>query len=78
MSLLKKIFPLSFGANDVAGLVIKILIYLVVGVVLGFLIGILAVIPIVNIVVGLIGGLVELYVLAGIVIVILDFLKVLK
>ena len=39
MELLKKIFPFSFGAKDVAGLVIKCLILLVVGVVIGFVIG---------------------------------------
>lgn len=78
MELLKKCFPLSFGAKDIAGLIIKILIYLVVGIVAGVLLGVLSHIPVVNIVVGLVGGLVDLYCLAGIIITLLDYFKILK
>ena len=42
------------------------------------LIGLLALIPIIGIVIGLVGGLVDLYVLIGIVLAVLDYLKVLK
>ena len=76
---LKKLFPFSFTKKDgIAALIINILIYLVVGAVAGFLIGILAGIPIVGIVVGLVGGLIDLYVLAGVIISVLDYCKVLK
>ncbi len=79
MELLKKIFPLSFKFSDsVANLVIGILIYLVAGAVAGVAIGLLAKIPVVGILIGLVGGLVDLYCLAGIVIQVLDFCKVLK
>ena len=79
MDILKTIFPFSFTKkDDLAALIINILIHLVVGAVAGFLIGILAGIPIVGIIVGLVGGLVDLYVLAGVVISVLDYCKVLK
>lgn len=78
MDTLKKLFPFSFGAADVAALVIKILIYFVAGAVIGFVLYLLAHIPVVNILVGLVGALVEIYLLGGIVIAILDYLKVLK
>lgn len=78
MDILKKVFPFSFGVKDVASLIIKILVYIVVGVVIGFALFLLAHIPIVNLVVGLVGALVEIYLLAGIVIAILDFCNVLK
>ena len=78
MDMLKKFFPLSFGAKDVANLIIKIVIYLVIDVVLGFAIGLLSGIPIVCIIIGIVGSLLGLYCLAGIVIAILDFCKVLK
>ncbi len=78
MDILKKLFPFSFGSKDVASLVIKIIIYLVVGAVFGFVIGILARIPIVNLLTGLVGALVEIYILAGIVITILDYMKITK
>lgn len=78
MELLKKIFPLSFDVKDVANLIIRILIYLVAGIVIGFVLKIVSIIPIVNLVVGLVGGVVELYIAAGIVIAVLDFLNILK
>lgn len=78
MDMLKKFFPLSFGSKDVANLVVKALIYLVVGIIAGFAIGILANIPVINLVTGLVGTLVDLYCVVGIVIAILDYLKILK
>ncbi len=72
MDMLKKFFPYSFGAKDVTGLVIKILVYLVAGAVVGFVLGL---IPLIG---GLLGSLVGLYSTVGIVLVILDYLKVIK
>ncbi len=78
METLKKLFPFSFGVKDVATLIIKILIYVVVGAVLGFVLVILGKIPVVGLLTGIVGTLVEIYLLAAIVIAILDFCKVLK
>ena len=78
MDLLKKFWPHAFKANDVAGLVITIIIYLLIDIVLGWLIGIFAGIPIVGVIFTLIGSLLGLYCLVGIVLAILDFFKVLK
>lgn len=79
MDILKKVFPYSFKAKEgVGALIVNVLVYLVVGVLVGFVIGIFAKLPIIGIVIGLCGGLVDLYVLAGIIISVLDFLKVLK
>ncbi len=87
MDTLKKIFPLSFKyTKDVANLIIGILIYLVVGIVAGFAIALATMIvgwiPIVGALVGwalgIVASLIELYILAGIVIQILVFVKVIK
>ncbi len=79
MDALKKFFPLSFKyVKSVADLVIGILIYLVAGVIGGVIIGITAMIPIVNILAGLVGALLDLYVIAGIVILVLVYCKVIK
>lgn len=78
MNTLKKFFPLSFGVNDLASLIIKIIIYLVLGAVIGFVLSIILFVPIINLLVGLAGTLAEIYILAGIVIAILDFCKVIK
>lgn len=79
MDALKKLFPLSFKyTKDVPNLIIGILLYLVVGIVGGLVIGLTVLIPIVNLICGLVGALLDLYVLAGIVIQILVFAKVIK
>lgn len=72
MDMLKKFFPYSFGAAEVKDLVIKIIVYLVAGAVIGWVVGL---IPLVG---GLIGSLVGLYGTVGIVLLVLDYLKVLK
>ena len=79
METLQKFFPLSFKyTKDVANLIIGILIYLVVGIVAGVALALCALIPIVNLLVGIAGTLVDLYCVAGIVIQILVFAKVIK
>ena len=78
MDMLKKFFPYSFGADSVKALVIKIIILLVVGAVVGFVIGLLAGIPIIGKLIALVGTLVDLYVLAAIAVLVLDYTKVLK
>lgn len=87
MDMLKKIFPLSFkNVDTVANLVVGILIYLVVGIVAGAVIwlatAITGWIPAIGFIIGwalgLVGGIIELYVLAGIIIQVLVFTKVIS
>ena len=87
METLKKIFPLSFKEHKgAADLVIGILVYIVVGIIAGALIwlgtalaGWLGVIgAIIGWAFGVVGTVVDIYVLAGIVIEILVFAKVIK
>ena len=84
---LKKFFPLSFKRTDTAAnLVVGILIYIVAGIIAGAVIALSALItvwiPFIGLIIGwalgLIGSLVEVYVVAGIVIQILVFAKVIK
>lgn len=78
MDLLKKFFPYSFRANDVSSLIITILVYIVADVICGFAIGLLSGIPLIGILIGLVGSLLGIYFFAGIIIAVLNFLKVLK
>ncbi len=87
MQTLKNLFPLSWKyTKDVASLVIGILIYLVVGLIAGAVIALSGLlvgwIPLLGallvVVLSLVGGIVDLYVLAGIVIQVLVFTKVIK
>ncbi len=79
MDILKKIFPLSFKfTQDVANLIIGIIIYVVGGAVAGVLIGVLSHLVIVGPIIAIVGSLVDIYCVAGIVIQVLAFTKVLK
>lgn len=79
MDILKKVFPISFKfTQDVANLIIGILIYVVGGAVAGAVIGFLTGIPLVGWLFGIVGSLIGIYSLAGIVIQVLVFAKVLK
>ncbi len=87
MELLKKLFPFSFKkSEDVANLVISIIIYAVIGLVAGAIIGVSPMlvnwIPVVGAilgwVLGIIGSIVDLYIVAGIVLKILVYTKVIK
>ncbi|MBO5010060.1 MAG: hypothetical protein IKJ13_07520 [Clostridia bacterium] len=87
METLKKFFPLSWKySNDVANVIIGIIVQLVVGILAGALIFlstlIVGWIPVVGALVGwvlgIIGSLIDVYVLAGIIIQLLVFFKVIK
>ena len=87
METLKKYFPMSWKyTKDIPELIKGIIIYLVAGLIAGAVLAISGLITgwipllggIIGIVLGLIGGLVEIYVVAGIVIQVLVFTKVIK
>lgn len=79
MSGLKSLFKTSYDAKDLKGLITAIIVYIIIGVVAGLLCWLIGIIP-------LIGGLLRwivgtaagLYVLIGIVLAVLVFLKLVK
>lgn len=87
MDFLKKFFPYSFGIKDTSNFVVKIIVYAVAMIIGGVLLAIIgwlnsllpaAIAGLIGIILGLIGSLINLYCVAGIVILILVFCKVLK
>ena len=79
MDTLKKIFPLAFvKKNDVAALVINVLLHIVVPVILGVVIGILPHIPVISSIIYAASGLIDLYFTISVVLSFLDYFKVLK
>ena len=87
METLKKIFPLSWKyTKDVANLIIGILVYILVGIVAGAIIALATLITgwipvlggVLAWVLGLVGSLIGLYTLAGIIIQLLAYFKVIK
>lgn len=72
MDILKKLFPLSFKEkNGIGALIVNIIIHLVADLIAGLIIGLVPFL-------GILGGLIGLYFTVGIVLSILDYLKVLK
>lgn len=78
MDALKKFFPYSFGAKSVVNMLVKILLYIIVGAIIGAVIGIFGKIPLIGILASIVGWIVELYVFVGVVLTILNFLKIVK
>jgi hypothetical protein len=72
MDTLKKLFPLSFKAkNSIGALIVNILIHVLADAVAGIIIALLPIL-------GILGGLIGLYFTVGIVLSILDYLKIIK
>jgi len=91
MDFLKKFFPYSFGTTEVSNLVIRTIIYVVAIIIGGVLLGIIGIVngaiaalgipvlpALIGALLGLVGSLIELYCIAGIVIMFLAHFKVLK
>ena len=57
MSTLKKFFPYSFGADSVASLVIKIIIYLCIPTILGIVTAIIGIVPIIGWIIAILKGI---------------------
>lgn len=75
---IKKYFPHAFKANDVKSLIIGLVVYALIAFVAGLVLGFLGIIPIIGFVFGVIGWLVEIYCIAGVILTILAFLKIVQ
>ena len=78
MATLKKFFPNAFHSTELNPFIFSLILYLIIDIVCGVVIGFLAKLPIIGIIFSVIGSIVGLYALAGIVLSILVFLKILK
>ena len=76
MESLKKYWPFSFRGDDVASMIVSIVIYVVIGIVSGAVCKIIDLLPLGDIPAALIGSLVGVYTLVGIVLAVLNFLKI--
>lgn len=76
---LKQLFPISYKyVHNTEKLIIGILIYLVIGIVGGAIVFVGSLIPIINILFWILGSLLDLYVLAGIIILLLVHTNVIE
>lgn len=76
---MKNLFPLSFKwASSLVSMLIGVVIYIVVGAVAGLAIGFIGAIPIIGIIAWVLGLAVDVYVVVGIIVLVLAYLKVVK
>ena len=76
---MKKLFPYSFQKKkELRDLIINIVVYAVAAILVGVVIGICANIPVIKLLTGLAGTVAEVYVVAGIALSVLDYMKILK
>ena len=75
---LRKYFPQAFASRDVRSLVVTLITYAIFSFLAGIVLGLLSGIPILGFIFSVIGWMVELYCVAGIVLAILVFLKVVQ
>ena len=76
---MKNLFPLSFKwASSLVSMLIGVVIYIVVGAVAGLAIGFIGGMPIIGIIAWVLGLAVDVYVVVGIVVLVLAYLKVVK
>ena len=79
MELLKTAFPFSFHPKqDIAALVINIVVYLAAGLVAALLIGLISKVAALGLVISILGGLAVLYILAGAVLSVLHYTQVIR
>ncbi len=79
MDALKKLFPYSFTKKKSLGdLIVNIIVYLLAGIVGAALIGLLGGIPVIGAALKIVGWLIDLYVLVGIILSVLHYMKAIK
>ena len=79
MDALKKLFPYSFTKKKSLGdLIVNIIVYLLVGIVGAALIGLLGNIKLIGFALKIVGWLIDLYVLVGIILSVLHYMKAIK
>lgn len=79
MDTLRNLFPFSFTEKkDVKAVVVNVILHIVAGWIAGIVIGIAGLIPVIGLLAPLAASLVEVYLLAGMIISVLDYCNVLK
>ncbi len=78
MNKLKQLFPRSFSAGTVKGVVGAILFYVIVNIIGGFVFGLLDGLPLLGFVFNVFKGLLMLYVFAGISLAVLNYFDIVK
>lgn len=78
MDLLKQLWPFSFQTKSVSDLVIKAILYVVFAALFSVLMGVLSKVVVINVIMAIIGTLADIYLVVGLLLLFLNYFKVIK
>lgn len=78
MDLLKQLWPFSFQTKNVSELIVKAILYVIFATLFSILMGVLSKIVVINVIMAIIGTLADIYLLIGLILLFLNYFKVIK
>ena len=78
MELIKKLWPFSFETKSVSDLVLKAILYVILAALFSILMGVVNNVIVLNVIMIIVGTLADIYLLAGLILLFLNYFKVLK
>ena len=78
MDLIKQLWPFSFQTKNVSDLLIKAILYVICAALFSILMGVLSKVVVINVIMAIIGTLADIYLFVGLVLLFLNYFKVIK
>ena len=78
MNLLRKLWPFSFETKSVSDLVLKAILYVILAALFSILMGVVNNVIVLNVIMIIVGTLADIYLLVGLILLFLNYFKVLK
>ena len=78
MELLKQLWPFSFQTKNVSDLIIKVVLHVIFAALFSILVGVLSKVVVINVIMAIIGTLADIYLFVGLVLLFLNYFKVIK
>lgn len=78
MDLIKQLWPFSFQTKNLSDLIIKVVLHVIFAALFSILIGVLSKVVVINVIMAIIGTLADIYLFVGLVLLFLNYFKVIK
>lgn len=78
MELLKQLWPFSFQTKNVSDLIVKAILYVVFATLFSILMDVLSKIVVINVIMAIIGTIADIYLIIGLILLFLNYFKVIK
>lgn len=78
MELLKQLWPFSFQTKNVSDLIIKVVLHVIFAALFSILVGVLSKVVVINVIMAIIGTIADIYLLIGLILLFLNYFKVIK